>query len=100
MHTPRSYPSPLRPMGATGVVHVEFSAKVPRDLFDEFDKLVPIYGSRQWFITAALREFVAQAKKNPTLVRQVEASVQSMLGLNRMLATAGDTNEEANNENH
>lgn len=85
-------------MGATGAVYVEFSAKVPRALFDEFDTLVPIYGSRQWFIQAALTAFIAEAKQNPSLVRQVKASVQSMVSLNRLIAANSGTTEVPEDE--
>lgn len=84
-------------MGATGDVYVEFSAKVPRALFDKYDELVPIYGSRQWFIVAALTAFVAELERNPSLTQQVTTSVQSMLSLNRLIAANGGSAEGGTN---
>jgi hypothetical protein len=81
-------------MGATGDVYVEFSAKVPRALFDQFDEIVPIYGSRQWFLCTALAAFVEEAKRNPGVVEQVKLSVQSMVTLNRLIGASSATAEE------
>lgn len=63
---------------------VEFSAKVPADLYLRFKDLVPGYGGTQWFINAALAGFVARVEGNPTLQDQVAESVDAMLQLNRL----------------
>lgn len=67
---------------------VEFSAKVPKELYDDFKALVPAYGGTQWFINSALAGFVRRMKENPTLEKQVEESVEAMLQLNRTLKEA------------
>lgn len=67
---------------------VEFSAKVPRRLYDEFKALVPMYGGTQWFINSSLAGFVSNAHENPTLAENVAASVEAMLKLNRTLKEA------------
>lgn len=63
---------------------VEFSAKVPTDLYEEFKTFVPPYGGTQWFINAALAGFIEKMRENPSLVAHVESSVESMLRLNRI----------------
>lgn len=67
---------------------VEFSAKVPRDVYDKFKVLVPAYGGTQWFINAALAGFVQRLEANPSLSENVSASVEAMLQLNRLTKDA------------
>jgi hypothetical protein len=64
---------------------VEFSAKVPKDLYDRFKVHVPLYGGTQWLINSALSAFVAELDKDPSLSKKVEESVNAMLQLNRTL---------------
>jgi hypothetical protein len=83
---PRQYPcTPAVKMSET----VEFSAKVPKDTYNEFKELVPPYGSVQWFINASLAEFVKRVKEEPTLKHAVAASVEAMLQLNRLNKETG-----------
>lgn len=67
---------------------VEFSAKVPKDLYERFKGCVPHYGGTQWFIVSSLAEFVQRCEEQPTLKDNVAASVDSMLQLNRQLKEA------------
>jgi hypothetical protein len=64
---------------------VEFSAKVPKDLYDRFKEQVPAYGGVQWFINAALAGFVAECEADASLKAKVAASVEAMLQLNRAI---------------
>lgn len=64
---------------------VEFSAKVPKDLYDRFKEQVPGYGGTQWFINAALAGFVTECESDPSLKKKVAASVEAMLQLNRTI---------------
>jgi hypothetical protein len=64
---------------------VEFSAKVPKDLYDRFKIHVPLYGGTQWLINSALAEFVQQMDRDPSLREKVEESVNAMLQLNRTI---------------
>ena len=64
--------------------YAEFSAKVPRHLYEEFKKLMPAYGGTQWFINSALAEFLKQLRAEPELLKQVHSSVDAMLQLNRV----------------
>lgn len=63
---------------------VEFSAKVPRELYERFKAQVPAYGGVQWFINAALAGFVERCEADPSLKDNVETSVEAMLKLNRL----------------
>jgi hypothetical protein len=68
---------------------VEFSAKVPRSMYEEFAENVPVYGGTSWFINAALAEFNAQMRRNPNQLKiVVKESVEAMLQLNRTLKEA------------
>lgn len=70
---------------------VEFGARIPRALYEEFKGFVPQYGGVQWFLNAALTSFVEHCKTNPTLVDYIDDSVRAMVSLNRM---AGQTQGE------
>lgn len=68
---------------------VEFSAKIPKEAYDEFLEYVPTYGGTTWFINAVLLEFNSQMRKNPDQLKVVvKESVEAMLQLNRMLKEA------------
>jgi hypothetical protein len=83
MHTRPASEPPVADKEQPGTV--EFSAKVPRDLYDRFKRLVPNYGGTQWFINAALIGFVKRMEENPALTEVVEDSVEAMLQLNRIV---------------
>ena len=58
---------------------VEFSAKVPSDLYDEFKLLFPQYGAVTWFINAALVEFIQQVRDNGTVQQRVHDAIATTL---------------------
>jgi hypothetical protein len=67
---------------------VEFSAKIPKDLYERFKGCVPHYGGTQWFINSAVAEFVNRCEEQPLLKDTVASSVEAMLQLNRQLKEA------------
>ena len=67
---------------------VEFSAKIPSELYEEFKEFVPHYGGTQWFINAALTSFLERCRENPSVKDSVGLSVDAMLQLNRQLKEA------------
>lgn len=62
---------------------VEFSAKIPRELYDRFKALFPQYGAVNWFINTATQTFVDECEKEPSSVETVNRSVNLMLAANR-----------------
>jgi len=58
---------------------VEFSAKVPDDLYQEFKVLFPQYGSTTWFINTALEEFLKSVRTSASLQQHVANAIDSML---------------------
>lgn len=60
-----------------------FGANIPEEDYLAFKELVPIYGGSQWFIETTIREFIAAARRDPSIVEHARASVQAMLERNR-----------------
>jgi hypothetical protein len=61
----------------------EFSARVPRDLYDEFRRFFPGYGATTWFINNALNEFLEQCRKSPEAIERVQLAIDAMVQENR-----------------
>lgn len=64
----------------------ELSAEVPREEYEFFREQFPQYGASKWFITTALIEFNARIREQPSLKEHVDASIQQMLAMNRLVA--------------
>jgi hypothetical protein len=58
---------------------VEFSARVPREDFEEFKANFPQHGAVQWFISTALKEFNRVCSSSETIQEQVEQAIEQML---------------------
>lgn len=63
---------------------VEFSAKVPAELHAEFKRLMP-YGGTDWFINAALRQFIELVRANGEVLTEVRDAVALSVGMKRQL---------------
>lgn len=61
----------------------EFSARVPRDLYDEFRRYFPGYGATTWFINNSLQLFLEQVRESPDMIDRVSASIDAMVRENR-----------------
>lgn len=62
---------------------VEFSAKIPRELYERFKALFPQYGAVNWFINTATATFVEECEKEPSAPEVVNRSVNILLAINR-----------------
>lgn len=70
-------------MPAVGNDQVEFGAKIPRELYDEFKEQFPQYGAVAWWLNTALESFLTQIAEDPTTKEQINAAILSMLRENR-----------------
>jgi hypothetical protein len=61
----------------------EFSAKVPRELYDEFRRYFPAYGGTTWFINTALNTFMESVRHDPDAVERIQKSIELMVQENR-----------------
>jgi hypothetical protein len=86
-HLPNSAPAFLRTFGATMSrrinQEVEFGAKVPSDLYEEFRLLFPMYGANTWFINMALKEFLDIVREDGTLQEKARAAIDRALAERR-----------------
>jgi hypothetical protein len=62
---------------------VDFSAKIPRHLYDEFRRYFPAYGATTWFINSALNALMESVRDDPDAVERVQKSVELMVQENR-----------------
>jgi hypothetical protein len=58
---------------------VEFGARIPTQLYEDFREALPMYGATRWFIVSCLREFTNLAKKDPVLKDLVRQAVVQAL---------------------
>lgn len=57
---------------------VEFSAKIPRSLYERFKARFPFHGATTYVIETLVEEIVTAAEREPTLREQVKDSVRKM----------------------
>jgi len=62
-----------------GQPFTKFSARIPKADRDEFHVLLPQHGSRMWFIRQSLARLLDNVEKNPSVIPEITASIQSML---------------------
>lgn len=62
---------------------VEFGARIPRKLFDEFREYFPQYGASTYFINTSLEEFMAGVRGDPSARERVRAAIEKMVRDNR-----------------
>jgi predicted Abi (CAAX) family protease len=58
---------------------VAFSARLPKELNEEFNAVQQAYGSRVWFVRTALQRFNATIKEHPEMIPQIKAEIDIML---------------------
>lgn len=58
----------------------EFGAAVPEEEYFRFQqRFGGFYGATKWFITNALQQFNDRVEKEPTLVLQIQQSIEQMV---------------------
>lgn len=62
---------------------VDFGAKVPQELVEEFHAHLPIYGATVWFLTESLAEFNTLLRNDPSLRKHVSEAVERMVAKTR-----------------
>jgi len=55
---------------------VEVKVRIPAELHDRFQRIVPIYGAMAWMMRTTIEEFCEHMEGLPSLREQVIASVQ------------------------
>lgn len=63
---------------ADSMQQVEFSSRVSKEDYDEFNGNFPLHGATSWFIRAALKEFNKQCRENKTVVNLVRDAISEM----------------------
>lgn len=58
---------------------VDFGAKVPQELVEEFHANLPIYGATVWFLSEALTNFNALLREDPELRKRVTEAIEKMV---------------------
>lgn len=61
----------------------EFSARVPRESYEEFRRFFPGYGATTWFINTALENFLEECRKSPEAVERIQSAIDAMVQENR-----------------
>lgn len=54
----------------------EIKVKIPRELYDRFQRVLPIYGAFAWTMRSAIEAMCDQLESQPTLQEQVVAAIQ------------------------
>jgi hypothetical protein len=62
---------------------VDFSARIPRELYDEFRRYFPGYGATTWFINQSLHSFMEGIRGDPDAIERVQTSIDLMVRENR-----------------
>lgn len=58
---------------------VEMSAKVPKELYDEFIGFFPQHGASSWFIRTALTNLIAEVSKDVPAVDRVREAIRESI---------------------
>lgn len=64
-----------KPLGPT----VEFGAKIPKELFDEFRTHFPQYGATTWFINRSMETFLRAVRSDESYLELFNRSIELMV---------------------
>ncbi len=56
---------------------VEYTAKIPKPMYEEFIGFFPQYGSNSWFIRGALENLLELCRQQPRSVDLLRAAIES-----------------------
>lgn len=58
---------------------VEFSGRVPRELYRAFARAIPIHGANTWFVNRALTLFLEEITNAPSLEVPLQNSINRLI---------------------
>ncbi len=65
--------------GFTDQRTVEFSAKIPLTLYEEFSGYFPQHGANTWFIRTSLRALLNELKSQPDAIQRIRDAIQTTI---------------------
>lgn len=58
---------------------VEMSARVSKELYDEFIGLFPQHGASSWLIRTALEQFLEEVRKEPSTIERLREAIRESI---------------------
>ena len=61
----------------------EFGARIPTEMYEEFNRYFPQYGAATWFIRSSLNALLEKVRKDGDAQARVRAMIEEMVRNNR-----------------